>query len=71
MKRFWSICSLVVNASRDYIMLFNEDIYLLPTHQRELLDKRNKYRVIADHIASMTDRYAMKQYHELYGFMTR
>lgn len=50
---------------------FNEDIYLLPTYQRELLDKRNKHRVIADHIASMTDRYAMKQYHELYGFMIR
>ncbi|MFA5501923.1 MAG: deoxyguanosinetriphosphate triphosphohydrolase [Sulfurovaceae bacterium] len=50
---------------------FREDIHLLPTYQRELLDKRNKHRVIADHIASMTDRYAMKQYHELYGLGTR
>ncbi|MDD5406244.1 MAG: deoxyguanosinetriphosphate triphosphohydrolase [Sulfurovaceae bacterium] len=50
---------------------FAQDIYLLPAYQKELLDKRNKHRVIADYIASMTDRYAMKQYHELYGLGVR
>lgn len=46
---------------------FHEDIMLLPEHQKELLEIRPKERVIADFIASMTDRYAMKSYHELYG----
>jgi len=46
---------------------FREDQDLLPPHQKALLDSRTKERVIADHIADMTDRYAMKTYHELYG----
>jgi len=47
---------------------FTEDTDLLPPHQKELFEVRNKERVIADYIAAMTDRYAMKTYHELYGF---
>jgi dGTPase len=47
---------------------FTEDKDLLPPHQKELFDVRKKERVIADYIAAMTDRYAMKTYHELYGF---
>ena len=46
---------------------FTEDKNLLPPHQKELFDLRTKERVIADYIAAMTDRYAMKTYHELYG----
>jgi dGTPase len=46
---------------------FREDKDLLPPHQKELLNIRNEQRVIADYIASMTDRYAMKTYHEMYG----
>ncbi len=46
---------------------FTEDSNLLPLHQQELFDVRNKERVIADYIAAMTDRYAMKTYHEVYG----
>ena len=47
---------------------FTEDIDLLLPYQKELLDIRTKERVIADYIAAMTDRYAMKTYHEMYGF---
>ncbi len=47
---------------------FNDDIDLLPPHQKELFNIRTKERVIADYIAAMTDRYAMKTYHEIYGF---
>ena len=47
---------------------FTEDIDLLPPYQKELLESRTKERVIADYIAAMTDRYAMKTYHEMYGF---
>ncbi|MCB4743149.1 MAG: deoxyguanosinetriphosphate triphosphohydrolase [Sulfurovum sp.] len=46
---------------------FSEDNNLLPSHQKVLMEIRPKHRVIADHIAMMTDRYAMKTYHELYG----
>ena len=45
----------------------NEDHDLLPTYQKELFEVRKKERVIADYIAAMTDRYAMKTYHEIYG----
>jgi len=46
---------------------FREDTDLLPPHQKELFEVRKKERVIADYIAAMTDRYAMKTYHEVYG----
>jgi dGTPase len=46
---------------------FTEDTDLLPLYQQELFEMRTKERVIADYIAAMTDRYAMKTYHEVYG----
>ena len=46
---------------------FREDNNLLPPHQKELFEIRKEERVIADYIAAMTDRYAMKTYHEIYG----
>jgi len=46
---------------------FTEDRNLLPLNQQELFEVRTKERVIADYIAAMTDRYAMKTYHEVYG----
>lgn len=47
---------------------FREDENLLPPHQKELFSVRKKERVVADYIAAMTDRYAVKTYHEIYGF---
>jgi dGTPase len=46
---------------------FREDTDLLPSHQKALLQQRKPARVVADYIAAMTDRYALKVYHELYG----
>ncbi|MBD3808731.1 MAG: HD domain-containing protein, partial [Epsilonproteobacteria bacterium] len=46
---------------------FTQDSNLLPKKERDLLSQRVKNRVIADYIASMTDRYALSQYRELYG----
>ncbi len=46
---------------------FREDSDLLPSYQKELFAIRREERVIADYIAAMTDRYAMKSYHEIYG----
>jgi len=47
---------------------FTEDANLLSLHQQALFEVRTKERVIADYIAAMTDRYAMRTYHEVYGF---
>ena len=44
-----------------------EDEKILPTYYRELLHGRAKHRVVADYMDSMSDRYAMKLYNELYG----
>ncbi|SFV58271.1 Deoxyguanosinetriphosphate triphosphohydrolase [hydrothermal vent metagenome] len=46
---------------------FRNDNDLLPKKERNLMKIRNESRVIADHIASMTDRYAIKTYQEIYG----
>ncbi len=42
---------------------------LLPSRQRERLNVRPLHRVVADYIASMTDRYALKIHHELSGIL--
>jgi len=46
---------------------FRDDNNLLPKKAKNLMAFRNESRVIADHIASMTDRYALKTYQEIYG----
>ena len=46
---------------------FMQEQNLLPIRTRELLEVRSKHRVVADYIASMTDRYALKSYKEIYG----
>ena len=52
------------------IGLFNalmEEPKMLPPYYLNQLSLRNKHRVISDYIASLSDRYAMKLYNELYG----
>jgi len=48
---------------------FMEEDNLLPKEHKELLKRRTKHRVVADYIASMTDRYALKTYRELFGII--
>jgi len=49
-----------------YNGLMQED-KMLPEFYYQQLDKRNKHRVISDYIASMSDRYALNFYNEMYG----
>ncbi|MGZ8548753.1 MAG: deoxyguanosinetriphosphate triphosphohydrolase, partial [Sulfuricurvum sp.] len=52
------------------IGLFNalmEEPKMLPLYFYNQLELRNKHRVVSDYIASLSDRYAMKLYNELYG----
>lgn len=44
-----------------------EEPMMLPPYYLKQLDLRNKHRVISDYIASMSDRYAMQLFNELYG----
>ncbi len=46
---------------------YRADTNLLPKSQKELLKIRDKNRVVADYIASMTDRFAFREYRELYA----
>jgi len=45
----------------------SEEPKMLPDYFRAQLETRAKHRVVADYIASMSDRFAMKLYNELYG----
>ena len=44
-----------------------EEEKMLPQFYYEQLQKRSKHRVVADYIASMSDRYALNFYNEKYG----
>ncbi len=44
-----------------------EEEKILPPYYLKQIDYRNKHRVIADYIASLSDRYALSLYNELYG----
>ncbi|UCN00349.1 dNTP triphosphohydrolase [Sulfurimonas sp. SWIR-19] len=44
-----------------------EEEKMLPQFYYKQLDVRNKHRVIADYIASMSDRYALNFHNEMYG----
>jgi dGTPase len=49
-----------------YVGLMQEE-KMLPEFYYKQLSKRKKHRVIADYIASMSDRYALNFYNEMYG----
>jgi dGTPase len=48
---------------------FSEEVNLLPTDWQKLAaggDEKHKARVIADYLASMTDRYALLEYERIF-----
>ena len=49
-----------------YRGLMEED-KMLPAFYHKQLQRRNKHRVVADYMASMSDRYALKFHNEMYG----
>jgi dGTPase len=54
-------------AIRGLFSALMEEPKMLPRYFYTQLDKRAKHRVVADYIASMSDRFAMKLHNELYG----
>ena len=58
------------NVVRDLFKLYVENIELLPFEWRMMIDKNktdSKMSIIADYIAGMTDRFAIKQYQSFYN----
>jgi len=54
-------------AIRGLFAALTEEPQMLPRYFRSQLDTRAQHRVVADYIASMSDRFAMKLFNELYG----
>jgi dGTPase len=44
-----------------------EEPKMLPRYYLQQLDVRSKHRVVADYMASMSDRFAIQLYNEIYG----
>jgi dGTPase len=58
------------NVVRDLFKLYAQNIDLLPFSWREMIEENNedsKMSAIADYIAGMTDRFAIKQYQSFYN----
>jgi len=54
-------------AIRGLYDALTEEPKMLPDYFYRQLERRARHRVVADYIASMSDRFAMKLYNELYG----
>lgn len=52
---------------RELFTAFSEDPHLLPGPYQQNAQKEGMHRVIADYIAGMTDRYAMKEHRRLFA----
>ena len=58
------------NVVRDLFKLYVENIELLPFGWRTMINENkieSKMSIIADYIAGMTDRFAIKQYQSFYN----
>ncbi|HEX7395165.1 MAG TPA: deoxyguanosinetriphosphate triphosphohydrolase [Anaerolineaceae bacterium] len=67
--RHYRIMRMAVKAERIITGIFNayrEEPAILPKQVREIMPERNLERTICDHIAGMTDRYAVEEYQKLY-----
>jgi len=51
---------------KDLFEVYIENVEQLPFSQGKKLKKGNKYRVVCDYIAGMTDRYALDEYKKFF-----
>jgi dGTPase len=74
MYQQYSIMRMAKRAQRFICEIFNsyvEEPLLLPRESQDLLDGKPIHRVVADYIASMTDRSAVLEYRRLFDPLTR
>lgn len=68
--RHFQVLRMTNKAQRvigDLFSVFVADLRLLPPQYREMADHTAVARVVADYIAGMTDRYAMKEHQRLFA----
>ncbi|MFN9772854.1 MAG: deoxyguanosinetriphosphate triphosphohydrolase [Burkholderiales bacterium] len=68
--RHYQVVRMTSKAARivaELFAAFEADPRLLPTEHRRKADERDRHRVIADYIAGMTDRYAIKEHRRLFS----
>jgi dGTPase len=68
--RHYRVVRMQVKAERIITDLFNAyhaEPAILPDHVQKLIDKRGLERTICDHIAGMTDRYAVEEHQKLFN----
>jgi dGTPase len=68
--RHFRVVRMQVKAERVISDLFNAyraEPAILPDHVQSLVDKRGLERTICDHIAGMTDRYAIEEHQKLFN----
>ncbi len=63
----------MANKARRFVSLlfqtYIDDPRQLPDVVREAMDRDGTYRAVADHIAGMTDRFALEEYRKLFDPM--
>lgn len=67
--RHYRVMRMAVKAERIITGIFEAyraEPAILPKHVREIMPERSLERTICDHIAGMTDRYAVEEYQKLY-----
>lgn len=67
--RHWRVMRMAVKAERIIRDLFNaycSEPSILPGHVKDLTKERGLERTICDHIAGMTDRYAVEEHQKLF-----
>ncbi len=73
MYKYHTVMQLRFKASNVIISLFNayvSDYMLLPSEFQIRVEHDGLYRVVADYISGMTDRYAFRQYNKLFTVET-
>jgi dGTPase len=68
--RHYRVVRMAVKAERIITELFNafvEEPTILPFHVNQMIDEKGLERTICDHIAGMTDRYAIEEHQKLFS----
>ena len=67
--RHYRVVRMAVKAERiltDLFKAYQAEPFILPKHVQSLIDERGLERTICDHIAGMTDRYAVEEHQKLF-----
>jgi dGTPase len=72
--RHYRVVRMAVKAERILNEIFHEycsEPEILPRHVQEFIESRGLERTICDHIAGMTDRYAIEEYEKIFNPSSR